>query len=508
MCKTFSRRLRKSETIMKTITWLLISILIGAVACQAAPTPLPAPTATHVPPTATPIPSTVTPLATLTPLPTVTSTRVTATPTIAPAQPTKDARNFAILETAHALIAAQPGVSIGRAQEVGQTFELAYQIVGENLAYPAQPVRLYVYQTEDDLLNDLVATWRYPEWFRVYRAYPRMSNDWVAWIPPLPRGDGAFIAHEYTHRVIEQIAGVGSQFNFKWFDEGLAEYLGLQVLARVSARDAQNRRAEQRARVSTSYKQGALIALDNLTTEAQFARAIERDARLAYAQAGLALDYLITQRGIVSVKQTLGLIGQGRSFADAFRQAYGFGVNDFEKEFFAYAAQLSDAPSGSCFNLDGRADDWQKLKPLIVDDAYPPIARGADVRAVSAVTCQGALYLMIQVDAPAQINAEITFAFEVDLDDDGKAEYQLGFDQTRAWLWNLKGTGYADMQKNMITLSNREFKIAMADVIEFMLPVALIENSVAPRIRVYTFVRNQLANRHTVWGQVQSWEGQ
>jgi len=161
------------------------------------------------------------------------------------------------------------------------------------------------------------------------------------------------------------------------------------------------------------------------------------------------------------------------------------------------------APVSPCFTIDGQTNDWQNLQPVIVDDAQPSIPRAADVRQVYAATCQGAFYLMIVVDGPAQADAGVLYLFEVDTNGDGTPEYQAGFDRTHPWLWNLKGTGYAD-QKNLSSPSNA--KLAVGQVAELMVPLDLLDNATAPRIRVYTYIGDQVAKRRTVWAQVQPLE--
>lgn len=494
--------LYRATVIFGLCATILLITACAAPPTSAPPTPVPAsPTATLVLPTATEQPATPTPAP-----PTASRTLAppSATPSLAP--PTqalaKDARGFSILETAHATILTQPGVSNERAHQVEKAFEIAYQVIGADLGYPQKRPRLYVYRSEDELLQDLVAVWGLPEWFKTSRAIPRMNRDAVAWIPPLPRGNGAFIAHEYSHYIIEQIAGADSQFNYKWFDEGLAEYFGLKALAKLTSIDAQTRQQQQTAQVVNAHKAGKLIRFKDITTEEQMVQLIQTGSGvLVYAQSGIALDYLINQHGIAPVKHVLSQIGQRVAFADAFRKAFGFTVDDFETKFFAHIATLQQSPD-TCFTIDGQANDWQKLKPLIVDGVYQPIPRAADVRQVYAAICQGALYLMIVTDGPASSGSDIQYAFEVDLTGDDTPEYQPGFDRTRAWIWNLKGTGYAD-KSNIRFLSEKEFQVAIGTVAEFMIPLSFLENVTSPRIRVYTFAQNQLANRRTAWAKVQ-----
>ncbi len=498
-------RIRISDMLFICVILILVT---SACSTPATPTSAP-PTALPVMPTASPLAPTLVPAqptASLTPT-TVSPTRSPQTlPTAPPPTQTalpKDARGFSIVETEHAIILAQPGVSPSRAQEVGKQFEIGYQVVAESLAASEKRPRLYVYRAEEDLFQDLIVNWKYGEWFKNMRAIPRMNRDYEMWIPPLPRGDAWFIAHEYSHRIIEQIAGVNSQFSYKWLDEGFAEYVGARALEKQSANDARIKSQAKLDLVISAQKTSTLIHLRDMTTEEQLVKLIERDSKLAYAQAAIVVEFLISQSGTAQIKNLLGLVGKGTPFPDAFQKTYSVTIDEFEKQFFDQVAKLGGpTETDACMTIDGRANDWQTFKPLIVDNPYAPIAREADVRQVFAVTCKTNLYLMIVVDSAANASTAVTFALEVDTNGDDKAEYQPGFDRTRAWLWNLKGTGYADMQKNMTELTSKDYKVAVGEVVEFMLPLRLLDNSLSPRIRVYTFVGGQMANRQTAWGTV------
>ena len=125
-------------------------------------------------------------------------------------------------------------------------------------------------------------------------------------------GTFAFITHEYSHRIIEQIAGLNSQINFKWFNEGLAECEGRELGEAVASR---HRRSQSNSRiilVVNAYVSGALIPFKDVANEKkQWDAQIERGGQLAYTQAWAGEDHLISQRGIAVV---LHLVGKGQSF--------------------------------------------------------------------------------------------------------------------------------------------------------------------------------------------------
>ena len=242
---------------------------------------------------------------------------------------------FGVLETSHGTIVYQEGVALTAAQEVGTGFEEAYQVVGQDLSYPEGKPRLYVYRSLDDLLNDLINTWHYPEWFRTIQAIPRMNKDYEAWIPP--NMAGWFIGHEYSHRIIEKIAGLNSQTKYKWFDEGLAEHEGLRTWAVRSPLEAETTRQNYWNQVKTGFQAGRWISLQALTTESQWtAQMATPNKDWIYLEAAVVVDYLITQKGISQANAVLIKVGSGTPFADAFQQVFGQTVDQFEAEFIAY----------------------------------------------------------------------------------------------------------------------------------------------------------------------------
>jgi hypothetical protein len=329
-----------------------------------------------------------------------------------------------------------------------------------------------------------------------------MHRDYVEWIPPENHRDIAFITHEYSHRIIEQIAGLNSQINYKWFDEGLAQYEGQRALTKRSPNDAASQISRRTMLIVQAYTSGSLTPLKDITTEWQWEKQIKNGGQLAYPEAWAAIDYLISQGGIALVKDVLTLVGKGQSFAAAFQKVYGLTVDEFEKEFRVSVAKDRDAlDATACFKMDGQADDWQNLKPLIAEEPNPTIAHAADVLKVYAITCQEELYVMLVVDGMASSGADISYCFDVDTNNDGIAEYQGGFDRTRAWLWNLKGAGYAD-KKNLSFPEG--VRIAVGGIAECMFPLNLLDDVTSPSIRIYTFVAHQLGKQKTIWAQVPS----
>ncbi len=242
---------------------------------------------------------------------------------------------FGIFDSSHTTVYFQDGVPSQRVLEIGTFFDVAHAIVGTDLAYPNIRPRIYVYRSMEDLSNDLVDYWGYPEWIRTYRVIPRMNADYEMWVPP---GRGAdFIGHEYSHRIIEQIAGLNSQVNYKWFDEGLATEEGIRTLSSISPADAASLRSYYRKATKEALQSGTYISLNQLTTEAQWQQWMQTPyVHYIYYQTAAAMEYMVTGVGMPVMQSMLIQIGQGNPFSVAFETVSGKSIDQFEAEFLAW----------------------------------------------------------------------------------------------------------------------------------------------------------------------------
>jgi hypothetical protein len=241
--------------------------------------------------------------------------------------------SFSSFQTEHATVFAELGVADGVASEVGRLFEIGYRVVSQDFEEAARRPQLYVYLSEDNMYQDLMRIWGYPEWIRNVHTVPRMHRDYVEWIPPQRYQDAAFITHEYCHRIIEQMAGLNSQVTFKWFDEGLAEFEAQRALERLSPQAAALRKAARNSTVVAARRSRSLMSLSDLSTEKQWASEMESGPQLAYNESWAAIDYLISRYGIAHVTSVLRLIGTGKAFGEAFRTTYGLNVDEYEAAF-------------------------------------------------------------------------------------------------------------------------------------------------------------------------------
>lgn len=158
--------------------------------------------------------------------------------------------------------------------------------------------------------------------------------------------------------------------------------------------------------------------------------------------------------------------------------------------------------------IDGYPDDWTQLqlKPLVSDPEGDSIGGipGTDIKSVYAALDYAYLYLMFETYDKADTQARIQYCFAVDMNGDGKWDYQPGFDAYgNAWIWNLTGgRNYSD-QRNVSTLGGAE--AAVQEVVEFKMPLVAIASPQEMTIAPY-FVIEQTAGKYVTADDTFSFE--
>lgn len=165
------------------------------------------------------------------------------------------------------------------------------------------------------------------------------------------------IGHEYVHQVIGQAQGRGRID--QWLNEGLANHVArLALLERYP--DAMNSsRGGWLRHVAGAIATGTVIPFTDLDTSAKWIQVGNRGpdvSGLIYAEGALAAEYLASRFGVSAVARTAEAVGLGHRFPDAFAQAVGLSVAQFQSEFIAAigqslpAAVPAAAPAGATFN--------------------------------------------------------------------------------------------------------------------------------------------------------------
>jgi tetratricopeptide (TPR) repeat protein len=119
------------------------------------------------------------------------------------------------------------------------------------------------------------------------------------------------LTHEFTHALVHSIAGGGVPF---WLDEGLA--------VRFEGSDPERRRTQVRSAQ-------ALLPLTRL--EGSFATLSTKEAVLAYAQSGVAVEEMFEQAGAPAVVSLLEAVRAGVPFQEAFERTMLISYADFHK---------------------------------------------------------------------------------------------------------------------------------------------------------------------------------
>jgi hypothetical protein len=141
--------------------------------------------------------------------------------------------------------------------------------------------------------------------------------------------------------------------------------------------------------------------------------------------------------------------------------------------------------------IDGYGSDWEELnvKPSITDPQGDNIGSvpGTDIKRVRVSMDDKNLYLMLELHDRIDVGIRVEYCFAIDVNGDGKWDYQPGFDAYgNAWIWNLTGgRDYSD-QRNVSPL---EAEVGVADVIEFKMALNLIGRPMKMTLAPYFVIK-------------------
>jgi hypothetical protein len=145
------------------------------------------------------------------------------------------------------------------------------------------------------------------------------------------------LAHELTHIVQYELADrklVGDL----WLIEGFADWVAYQVLEALGM-DTFNRRKQLKiAQVKHEREPPPLLQM--ITVQDWEALNTRYGSAIPYAQAFLATDLLIQQRGLPSVLAYFRHVPQARDHIQIFQAAFGSELSTFQREFATYLESL------------------------------------------------------------------------------------------------------------------------------------------------------------------------
>jgi len=200
-------------------------------------------------------------------------------------------------------------------------------------AAPEKPVNIYIYASSQDLLGAMI----FPQEWTGGVAFSRHGIIAIG-IPPtqLAWGKRATV-HELTHLVIHQATKNPFGDIPTWLDEGLAVYMSGEL---------DSSPPDDRAMVSSAAKQGRLMTLQTLSSSFP---ADSEQARLAYAQSGLIVEFIIKHYGKEAMAQLLEIFSKGSLADDALKQALGvdtWGLDNAWRQNIGAPSVATPVPAG------------------------------------------------------------------------------------------------------------------------------------------------------------------
>ncbi len=193
------------------------------------------------------------------------------------------------------------------ANVANDAIDKASQLLGVTLP---QPVDLYVYATQQALL-DAVS----PNRENIAGEAHASIGTMFVWLPPdqPPSDQAVTVAHELTHLVFNQATQNPYHGPPRWLNEGIAVYL------------SEGYSLQWQAEVSSAVSSGSLIPLDGLA--GLFPPG--DNFYLAYGESVASVDYFIKTYGDQKLWALVRSYSNGLSDDDAFTQATGSNVEDF-----------------------------------------------------------------------------------------------------------------------------------------------------------------------------------
>ena len=297
------------------------------------------------------------------------------------------------------LLRVQDGVSAEQVDWVARAWDLSEASLIARLGLPAprNPLAIYLFADSDEfrrLTSQL--TGLAPEAigrFEGGRSYSR-GEQRAIYLDAAALQSAAqaahLMGHELTHLAERETIGRGRLP--LWFSEGLAEYVGQDAMTRVDPTAAAQRRWRRAGVVASAVHQQRSLSLAALSTTQQWTdAALGGTDRLIYAQALLAVDWLVGRGGDAALGRVLAAAAAGQSFASALEAATGLTPAAFDDRFAAdlrrdlparYPVGIhvmpAEGPPGTRFQFAavGLPPGEQLNKRFVRDDGQPARSNG------------------------------------------------------------------------------------------------------------------------------------
>lgn len=246
-------------------------------------------------------------------------------------------------ESANATVFYNPG-NEDIARWAAEAFELAYDGIGKRLGvFPEERFKVYVYLTQDDLVEGLQKFGNVcaesASYFKnkTTNPGPMGGNLYIMHLGPYINMQHE-VAHEYTHAITQQISGKAQQ-SIIWLDEGLSDYLPYDMFLETKYREDELRIGQQYLdAVREAVKQGKFISLRELCPYDKWAARYQTpsDFYLQYYEAFTVVCYMAQKYGLDKCVVILKFVQNGDIPETAIQKALGISLSQLETDFKAY----------------------------------------------------------------------------------------------------------------------------------------------------------------------------
>jgi len=228
------------------------------------------------------------------------------------------------------------------AQTIVNAFEIAYIGVGLDLGYPNRKISIYIYDSPEEMVNGLVTILGYdPDYAKLHTrigatACTKYTMHFLSrvksWGPMLWHA----VAHEYSHGLVEESYGTNASISMRWLLEGLGDHEAYRTIRTKFPSYMQNWKLQRLMVAFVSHIQGGLPTLTEISTDKEWINNIRTSLDLwdmQYAEAYVAVSYLIQTYGLGKCKSILDFLKKNPSQEEAVRASLGISLGEFEDAF-------------------------------------------------------------------------------------------------------------------------------------------------------------------------------
>jgi len=255
--------------------------------------------------------------------------------------PSASKLRWSLLKSEHATVYHHPN-DAPLAQTVVDAFEIAYISVGSDLGYPNRKISIYIYDSPEEMVDGLVTILGYdPDYAKLHTrigatACTKHTMHFLSriksWGPLLWHA----VAHEYSHGLVEESYGTNASTSMRWLLEGLGDHEAYRTIRTKFSSYMQNWKLQRLMVAFVSLIKGGLPTLTEISTDKEWTNNIRTSRDLwdtQYAEAYVAVTYLIQTYGLDKCKSILDFLKKKPSQEEAVRASLGISLGEFEDAF-------------------------------------------------------------------------------------------------------------------------------------------------------------------------------